>query len=214
MTDDDAEVFPDWVTQMKKIHAEHPEAGGVGGAVLGADSDNSLLSRVADVATFSSPSEPGYVRTLPGVNASYKRTALQSVGLQDEALFRGEDVDFNWRFKKLGYEIYYHPDIKVFHHHRPDLKGFINQFFMYGRAYYLVRKKWPDMYCVYPHGIHTVKDILKSINVLLRLVYLTFNNAFQLRSWMDRLRSTPIFFAAGLYWDWGIIYQKCIADDR
>ena len=31
MTDDDAEVYPDWVTQMKHVHAEHPEAGAVGG---------------------------------------------------------------------------------------------------------------------------------------------------------------------------------------
>src|SRR5579871_6779233 len=33
MTDDDAEVYPDWVTVMKRVHAEHPEAGAVGGAV-------------------------------------------------------------------------------------------------------------------------------------------------------------------------------------
>ncbi len=36
MTDDDAEVFPDWVTQMKRIHAEYPDVGAVGGAILGA----------------------------------------------------------------------------------------------------------------------------------------------------------------------------------
>jgi glycosyltransferase involved in cell wall biosynthesis len=34
MTDDDAEVFPDWVTQIKRVHREHPEAGAVGGPVL------------------------------------------------------------------------------------------------------------------------------------------------------------------------------------
>ncbi len=45
MTDDDAEVFPDWVTQVKKIHAAHPEVGGVGGAIVGSDSKGSLLSR-------------------------------------------------------------------------------------------------------------------------------------------------------------------------
>src|SRR5262245_7729380 len=38
MTDDDAEVFPDWVTQMKRGHLAHPEAGAVGGPVIGADS--------------------------------------------------------------------------------------------------------------------------------------------------------------------------------
>jgi len=37
MTDDDALVCPDWVTQMKRAHAEHPEAGTVGGPVLGAN---------------------------------------------------------------------------------------------------------------------------------------------------------------------------------
>ena len=213
MTDDDAEVFPDWVTQMKKIHAEHPEAGGVGGAVIGADSDRSLLSRIADVATFSSPSEPGYVRTIAGVNVSYKRAALQAVGLQDEALFRGEDVDFNWRIKKLGYEIYYHPDIKVLHHHRSDLKQFVYQFYMYGRAYYQVRRKWPDMYCVYPHHIASFRDILKAINMFLRLFYLPIINGLQLKSWKERFYSMPIFFISGLYWNWGVYCQKRHVND-
>ncbi len=36
MTDDDAEVFPDWVVQMKRLHAEHPETGAVGGRLIGA----------------------------------------------------------------------------------------------------------------------------------------------------------------------------------
>src|SRR5215831_6914138 len=35
MTDDDAEVFPDWVTQIKRAHQDHPVAGAVGGPVLG-----------------------------------------------------------------------------------------------------------------------------------------------------------------------------------
>jgi len=214
MTDDDAEVFPDWVAQMKKVHAEHPEAGGVGGAVLGADSSKSLLSRIADVATFSSPSRPGYVRTIAGVNVSYKRSVLRSIGQQDETLFRGEDVDYNWRIKKLGHEIYYDPEIKVLHYHRPNLKQFINQFYMYGRAYYLVRRKWPEMYCVYPHGIHTTKDILKAINVLLRLVYLPITNALKLKRWADRFYSLPIFFIAGVYWNWGVYYQRRFVNDN
>lgn len=213
MTDDDAEVFPDWVTQMKRIHAGHPEAGGVGGAVIGADSDKDLLSRIADVATFSSPPTPGYVRTIAGVNVSYKRFVLQVVGPQDETLFRGEDVDFNWRIKKLGYEIYYHPAIKVLHHHRPNFKQFVYQFYMYGRAYYLVRRKWPEMYCIYPHSIHTLKDILKLINLFMRFFYLPFLNALKLKNWADRIMALPIFFVSGLYWNFGICFQSYIAHD-
>ena len=39
MTDDDAKVFPDWVTAMKRAHRAHPEAGAVGGPVLGTNPD-------------------------------------------------------------------------------------------------------------------------------------------------------------------------------
>ncbi len=208
MTDDDAEVFPDWVSQMKRVHDEHPEAGGVGGAVLGADSDKSLLSRISDVATFSSPPQPAYVRTIAGVNVSYKQEALQAVGFQDETLFRGEDVDFNWRLKKLGYEIYYHPDIKVLHHHRPNLKQFAHQFYMYGRAYYLVRRKWPEMYCVYPHGVSQIKDLLKFGYFFLSCITDPLNSAMNMGSLNNKLLSIPIFYLLHFSWKFGMVNQK------
>lgn len=107
-TDDDAEVFPDWVTQLKRLHAEHPEAGGIGGAIVG-ENVRSFVSRLADQVTFISHPTARYVRTVPGVNASYKRRVVEQVGMQDETLFRGEDVDYNWRIKQLGFEIYYDP---------------------------------------------------------------------------------------------------------
>lgn len=214
MTDDDAEVFPNWVTMMKKIHAERPEAGGVGGAILGAASSASLLSRMADISTFSSPPAPCYVRTIAGVNVSYKRAALASVGKQDETLFRGEDVDFNWRIKQLGYEIYYHPDIKVRHHHRPTFKGMLNQFYMYGRAYYLVRLKWLNMYCIYPHEIKKPFDLLKLINVAAGIFYQPFITAMKLPSLLDRIASVPAFFLFGISWRWGMIEQKYLPKKR
>ncbi len=208
MTDDDAEVFPDWVTQMKNIHNEHPEAGGVGGAVAGANSERSLLSRIADESVFSSPTQPGYVRTIAGVNVSYKQAVLKQVGLQDEALFRGEDVDFNWRIKKLGYEIYYDPQIKVLHHNRSQLRQLINQFYMYGRAYYLVRRKWPEMYCVYPHHIRKIKDVLKIINCVLSILYQPFITASISYPWYSIPVVYIIEFFTGMAWNLGVTFQK------
>lgn len=210
MTDDDAEVFPDWVTQMKKAHAEHPEAGGIGGAVLGADSETNLLSRIADLTVFSSPAKPQYVRTIPGVNVSYKRSVIQAVGVQDENLFRGEDVDFNWRIKQIGYEIYYLPTIKVTHHHRPTLRGLINQFYMYGRAYYLVRCKWPEMYCVYPHEFKRAKDFFKAIYFLVNVVFMPMITASKMPRWSDRILSVPVIFASQIAWRSGVLRQKLI----
>src|SRR5262249_40639034 len=154
-----------WVTLMKQAHRGHPEAGAVGGLVIGTNTE-SLVGKVADLITFPSWKEPQYVRTLPGVNISYKRQMVEKVGLQDETLFRGEDVDYNWRVQKLGYKVYFDPQIKVHHHHRPTLKGFLNQHYMYGRAYYLVRRKWQDMYCVYPHSFRRIRDVLKAGNFI------------------------------------------------
>jgi glycosyltransferase involved in cell wall biosynthesis len=208
MTDDDAEVFPDWVTKMKQTHEYHPEAGGVGGAVIGAESENSLRNRIANLAVFSSPGQSGYVRTIAGVNVSYKRAALDQAGLQDEILFRGEDVDFNWRIKKLGYEIYYSPEIRVIHHHRPTINGLINQFYMYGRAYYLVRSKWPEMYCVYPHNIGNIKAFKRLIYFFISTLSDPFNIICKLNSLCDRITALPISYIIHIAWKSGIIYQK------
>ncbi|MFS8085051.1 MAG: glycosyltransferase family 2 protein [Acidobacteriota bacterium] len=213
MTDDDAEVFADWVTQMKRLHAEHPEAGVVGGAVVGAASD-SYISRLADRVTFSSPEIAQYVRTLPGVNVSYKRAVVDGIGPQDESLFRGEDVDYNWRAKRLGYEVYYDPAVRVLHHHRPTLRRFLNQHYMYGRAYYLVRSKWPDMYCVYPHALRTPKDVLKAFNFIAAPFYEPLQYAAKLESLGDRLRAYPVLFANQLAWRGGMLRQKLSSRPR
>ena len=117
MTDDDARVFPDWVAQMKRTHEEHPEAGAVGGQIL-ASENYRFINRIANYVVFSTVLHAGYVRQVPGVNCSYKKEAVQKVGRYDETLFRGEDVDFNWRVKKEGYEIFHDPKIRVFHVHR------------------------------------------------------------------------------------------------
>jgi GT2 family glycosyltransferase len=206
MTDDDAEVFPNWITEMKRAHQAYPEAGAVGGLVLGTNK-GALVGKVADQITFPSWPEPRYVRTLPGVNISYKREVIEKVGLQDETLFRGEDVDFNWRILQLGYKIRFDPAIKVYHHHRPTFRSFINQHYMYGRAYYLVRKKWPNMYSIYPHGIKRPKDILKGINFFAGAVYQPFINSSALPNLLEKATALPLLFIIGLSWRWGMFEQ-------
>lgn len=209
MTDDDAEVFPDWITQIKRIHQEHPEAGAIGGTIIGKSSDTLLLSRLSDIITFPQPTEPGYLRTIPGVNVSYKREALDKVGFQDVTLIRGEDVDFNWRIKKLGYEIYFHPDIKVIHHHRPSLRKFFQQHYMYGRGYYRVRQKWPEMYCVYPHSFKRMKDFLKAVYFFVAIIEGPLRTAMKLPRWSDKFLALPILVINHVLWKWGMIVEKC-----
>ncbi|CAG0992556.1 Putative mycofactocin biosynthesis glycosyltransferase MftF [Anaerolineae bacterium] len=209
MTDDDAEVFPDWIMQLKRLHALHPAAGAIGGAVIGSDS-KSLLSRIADQVTFSAYATARAVRTLPGVNVSYKRTVVEQVGPQDETLFRGEDVDYNWRAKQLGYEIYYDPAVRVLHHHRPTFRAFLRQHYMYGRAYYLVRRKWPEMYCVYPHQLRRPKDFLKALNFMAAVMYEPLLSAGKLAALKDRLAAYPVMLLNQIAWRGGMVRQKMI----
>ena len=205
-TDDDAEVFPNWVTLMKQAHREHPEAGAVGGPVIGTHTD-SLVEKAADLITFPAWPQPRYARTLPTVNISYKREVVDRLGPLDETLFCGEDVDYNWRVQKLGYKIYFEPQIKVYHQHRATLNGFLNQHYMYGRAYYLVRRKWQDMYCVYPHHIRRVKDGLKAVNFIAALLYQPFKTSQQVSSLTTRLGLIPLLFLAELAWKSGMVEQ-------
>ena len=208
LTDDDAEVLPDWVTWMKHAHREHPEAGAVGGLVIGTGT-NTLVGKASDLVTFPSWPSPCYVRTLPGVNISYKREVIEKVGLQDETLFRGEDVDFNWRVKQLGYEIYFDPQIKVYHHHRTTLVRFLNQHYMYGRAYFLVRRKWPEMYCIYPHTFHRAKDLAKSINAVIGPFYQPFSQLRKMNTnFGDCLLLWMLLFSGGLSWRLGMLAQR------
>lgn len=205
MTDDDAEIFPDWIAQIKRLHAEHPAAGAIGGEVRGKNQET-FAARVADVVTFPHFTQPQEVRTLPGVNISYKRAALQAAGKYDDRLFRGEDVDINWRVKQAGYSIYYHPAMKVYHFHRPTLGGLLRQHYMYGRAYYLVRRKWPAMYSVYPHHLRRPHDLLKAAHFALALTYQPLQAAAKLR-WRDRLTGYPVLFAQHLVWKFGMAWQ-------
>lgn len=207
MTDDDAEVFPDWVTRMKDAHQRHPEAGAVGGLVLGTN-QKSLVGLVADAITFPAWEKSRYVRTLPGVNISYKRDAVERIGPQDTTLFRGEDVDYNWRLLLLEKKIYFDPTIKVWHHHRPNLQGFLNQHYMYGRAYVLVRRKWPDMYCVYPRQLRKPKDLAKAINTVVGVVYLPFVQAGKVPGWSNRIQALPLLFLSAMYWRLGMVMQR------
>mgnify|MGYP003288346627 CR=1 FL=1 len=207
-TDDDAQVFPSWVRLMKQAHEEHPEAGAVGGPVIGTPT-NSLVAKVADLITFPAWPSPQYVRTIPTVNISYKREVVDRVGLMDETLFCGEDVDYNWRVQKVGYKIYFDPQIKVYHEHRPTLKGLLNQHYRYGRGYYLVRRKWRDMYCVYPHRIRRFRDVLKAANFIAALLYQPFQTSKKASSVKSRRALIPVMFLAGLAWKGGMVMQAC-----
>lgn len=206
MTDDDVEVAVDWVSQLKYLHKKFSDVSAIGGAVL-CKKKNSFMSIISNVSLFDYHPVPCFVRFIAGANASYKRKAIQSLGLQDEALFRGEDVDFNWRIVKSGYKIYYDPDLKVYHHDRQSLKALFFQVFMYGKAYYLVREKHKDIYCIYPHSLHSIKDIAKIFYFVMRIPFDVFVRVRRVSSALYKVPAYILLVLCQIVWRCGIFYQ-------
>ena len=161
-TDDDARPYPDWIERIIAAHLFYKNVGVIGGEVLDNNSHN-FLSKIADIVTFPKYDKICNVRSVPGVNSSYKREVVEQIGEYDQNLFRGEDVDYNWRVKNLGWKILYIPEIKVRHIHRSTWIDLLSQHYMYGKANYLVRKKWPNMYAPYPLSIDSIYLLMKYI---------------------------------------------------
>lgn len=207
-TDDDAEPFPNWIERLVEEHQRHPEAGVIGGNVVDA-SGAGLIFKIADATTFTHFQGTGYVeaRTVPGVNSSYKREVTEKVGEYDTEMFRGEDVDYNWRCIKAGYKVLSFPDIKVYHHHRATWKGLFNQQYMYGRAYLLVRRKWKDMYCCYPHGIHSLRDLAKFCYFCIVPFIDQAHKLKHVKGFFNKLVAYPIMVAVGYNWHRGVAIQ-------
>ena len=78
-TDDDARPFPNWIEEMVKAHKNNPDFGVIGGRVIDASRGN-FLSKIADIATFPNHNSTQKVRSVAGVNSSYKKEVKPQTG--------------------------------------------------------------------------------------------------------------------------------------
>lgn len=76
----------------------------------------------------------------------YIRKHLEGVGCFDSELQFGEDEEANFRLRKAGYKIVYHPDMKYYYYVRPSFGGLYRQYLNYGGARVKVLKKHPDFF--------------------------------------------------------------------
>lgn len=94
-----------------------------------------------DIVAGAAPSLPGQKKRLPRVsiminnqditwptcNIVYKKKVLDKVGVFQEGMPSGADVELNYRCVKAGFKIHYNPKMKVYHKHRGTWKGFMKQ---------------------------------------------------------------------------------------
>jgi len=98
--------------------------------------------------------------TLPTCNIAYQKDVFDSVGLFDEKLITGEDIDLNYRSIEAGYAIFYNPRMKLYHYHRTTFKGFAKQAFWNGYGRKQLNDKYPDLRKKHQHGIR-IKGLVR-----------------------------------------------------
>ena len=66
------------------------------------------------------------------MNTAYRRELFDEIGVIDEELVTGEDIDLTTRAFKTRYNFVFDKEAIVYHYHRSTLKQYLKQFFNYG----------------------------------------------------------------------------------
>lgn len=145
--DDDAVAPTDWYSRHVALHAANPRTAAVGGGVRNLHPDSAVARMTQAVVFRPLREDPGPVRFIPTLNASFKVEALDQVGGFDEGFpgAAGEDVDLCWRIVKEGWSIHYEPDLTVLHDHPTSWRVMVRHQAGYARGFVGSRSRWPDL---------------------------------------------------------------------
>ena len=128
-----------------------------------------------DIISGSSPSLPGQKSRLPRVsimikgqditwptcNIVYKKKVLDKIGVFQEGMPSGEDVELNYRCVKAGFKIHYTPKMKVYHKHRSTWRGFIKQSYRDGYVRAQLEVLIPEIKGGHQFGEVTGRNIIR-----------------------------------------------------
>ncbi|MBG16968.1 MAG: hypothetical protein CMB77_01240 [Euryarchaeota archaeon] len=153
-TDDDALLPSDWITSHLKWY-DREEVAGVGGQNW-APPDDPWSARCADVVIgarwITSGTRYGEVPAgeltqvshNPGVNASYRLSALLEVGGFAKGSIGAEDVELDARLRDGGFKLWFDPTISVGHRRR-TIRPFSKQMMNYGKVRWILGERRTDV---------------------------------------------------------------------
>ena len=146
--DDDCVADPRWLEHMTTAVEAHPRCL-VGGAVHHPDPANAYAAAGQTITEavhdfFNPPG--GEPRFVPGLNFAVERERYLAISGCDEGFGRlaAEDRDFIDRWRLSEGQLLFCPDAGVRHEHRGSLRGFLRQYFNYGRGawrYHSLRRR-------------------------------------------------------------------------
>ncbi|MGD2147296.1 MAG: glycosyltransferase [Anaerolineae bacterium] len=143
-TDSDCVVDRDWLRRiMPRLTDE--TVGVVGGRILARHPHNEIEAYGEQIHSQDKAingSIPPYVISM---NWASRRSLFRHVGLFDEALNRGQDVDLSWRILRHGYRLVYEPSAVVYHRNENSLQGLFQEGLTHGFHAPRIHKKHWDL---------------------------------------------------------------------
>ena len=144
MIDSDCEAPADFVAEHLRLHAEHPEAAVIGGAIVGIG--DGFWARLDNVMTWVHSMPLGGLRDvehpyhLPSTNWSMKIAKLPDRDVVfDERLYTGEDALLIRELRFRGERILFSPTPRILHHDRDTPRGVLDHHYPYGHHQYFVQ---------------------------------------------------------------------------
>lgn len=140
----DTVVVDDAISKLSKFLDDNPKSGAVGPKVLNADGSLQLACRRSFPSpaasffrltylsklfpnhplmakynmTYSDPDKTTEVDALSGSCMMVRKVVVDKIGLLDEDIFMfGEDIDWCWRIKQAGWQVFYYPEAIIYHSH-------------------------------------------------------------------------------------------------
>jgi glycosyltransferase involved in cell wall biosynthesis len=156
--DDDCTVPPDYLMAIDRVFQTHPETQVVQVRVDNPEEDNiyARLSKFTLEAKrklkLSSAQDGRLISRILGGIMIARREVFTFVAF-DPMVRAREDTDFSYQLEAHHLQVFYEPEIRVFHHQRQTLRASLAQAFGYGRSTFHLLRKWGAASTSAPHGI-------------------------------------------------------------
>jgi glycosyltransferase involved in cell wall biosynthesis len=182
------------------------EVDNIGGILKTVSADDKLISRaiISSLSSFFGVGnsyfrigslKPRWVDTV--AFGCYHKQMFNSIGMYDEKLVRGQDIELNMRLKKAGGKILLHPDIVGYYYPPSTLKGFMRQSFING------------LWAILPFRYTKVLPV--SFRHLVPLIFIILILCLGFLGIFSNVGATGFFLLLGLYMSVDIFFSIRIA---
>lgn len=218
-TDSDCVVEQSWINELLRGFEEFPEIAACGGAQrIPADAapfEKSVFlfmkkcGLVSDYTRTAKSSAITKVNHNPSCSVMYRRDIFLKENGFLEGLWPGEDVELDYRLRRLGYQLVFNPRAIVYHYKPGNLKSFCQMMYRYGFAQGFLVKKYGAFrkihYLPLLLLIVTVPPFL-NISLKVKLFYLSvlaFGFLLTLVYSKGTFSTFTLFFLTVLNWHYG-----------